>query len=198
MNLGKTKVMVIHTSEATKWQTTFTLTGEQVEVVGSYFYLGITFKGTSRRFSIVELAKDRVTRGYTAVGALERQFHQSCSFWISRHWPASQRVRRALPDSDCSSQAGRRQPRQRLLPRTIPTRSQSCLEDCLQVGMYPILDLENPLACHYLLLIWSRHKLPSLVINERLIFLIHSLFPFCPLARSSSLLKASWFIFLDK
>ena len=78
MNLGKTKVMVFHTSTTTtRKQTTLTLGGGQVEVLGSYVYLGITFKGTLRRFSMAKSTKDKVTRGYATFETLEHQCHQA-------------------------------------------------------------------------------------------------------------------------
>ncbi|MCO5549866.1 hypothetical protein L7F22_003340 [Adiantum nelumboides] len=70
VNLGKTKVMIFHTS-------VFTAVGGQVEVVDSYVYLGVTFKGTTGRFSMAEAARDRFMRGYAALAMLERRCHQA-------------------------------------------------------------------------------------------------------------------------
>lgn len=61
MNLEKTKVMIFHTSEAIKREMTITLVGGQVEVVGAYVYLGITFTGSSGRFYMGQAVRDRVT-----------------------------------------------------------------------------------------------------------------------------------------
>ena len=46
LNLGKTKAMIFHTSAQVRQQTTLTLTGGKVEIVGSYVYLGVTFTAT--------------------------------------------------------------------------------------------------------------------------------------------------------
>ena len=43
VNLGKTKVMIFHTSSAVRSAATFTATGGQIDVVTSYVYLGVTF-----------------------------------------------------------------------------------------------------------------------------------------------------------
>ena len=77
MNLGKTKAMIFHTSAQVRQQTTLTLASGQVEIVGSYVYLGVTFTATQGRFSMTQAARDRLTRGYAALGALERQCHQA-------------------------------------------------------------------------------------------------------------------------
>ena len=77
VNLGKTKVMIFHTSGQIRRHTTFTLTGGQVEVVDSYVYLGITFASTAGRFSMARAATNRLTRGYAALAMLERQCHQA-------------------------------------------------------------------------------------------------------------------------
>ena len=77
VNLGKTKAMIFHTSAQVRQQTTFTLANGQVEIVGSYVYLGVTFTATQGRFSMTQAARDRLTRGYAALGALERQCHQA-------------------------------------------------------------------------------------------------------------------------
>lgn len=73
VNLGKTKVMVFNTTQAwvTRAEHQFTLRGEVVECVRSYVYLGVTFKGP--QFSMREAADARLTRGFAALGALERQ-----------------------------------------------------------------------------------------------------------------------------
>ena len=77
VNLGKTKAMIFHTSAQVRQQTTLTLAGGKVEIVGSYIYLGITFTATQGKFSMTQAARDRLTRGYAALGALERQCHQA-------------------------------------------------------------------------------------------------------------------------
>ena len=77
VNLGKTKAMIFHTLAQVRQQTTLTLAGGEVEIVGSYVYLGITFTATQGKFSMAQAARDRLTRGYAALGALERQCHQA-------------------------------------------------------------------------------------------------------------------------
>ena len=77
MNLGKTKAMIFHTLAQVRQQTTLTLAGGKVEIVGSYVYLGVTFTATQGKFSMTQAAKDKLTRGYAALGALERQCHQA-------------------------------------------------------------------------------------------------------------------------
>ena len=73
VNFGKTKAMIFHTSaQVRQQQTTLTLAGGEVEIVGSYVYLGITFTATQGKFSMTQAARDRLTRGYAALGALER------------------------------------------------------------------------------------------------------------------------------
>ena len=48
MTLGKTKVMIFHTSPRVMQDTmVVTFSGSQVEVMGSYVYLGITFTNSS-------------------------------------------------------------------------------------------------------------------------------------------------------
>lgn len=77
VNLGKTKVMVFHTSRQGRSQLTFTLAGCQVEVVTSYVYLGVTFSAAATRFTMGSAARARLTRGYAALAMLERQCHQA-------------------------------------------------------------------------------------------------------------------------
>ena len=77
VNLGKTKVMIFHTSTLVRRQSIFTLAGGQVEVVDSYVYLGITFASPPRRVTMAQAARDRLTRGYAALALLERQCHQA-------------------------------------------------------------------------------------------------------------------------
>ena len=77
VNLGKTKVMIFHTSAPVRRHAVFTLAGGQVAVVDSYVYLGITFASPPGRFTMAQAAKDRLTRGYAALALLERQCHQA-------------------------------------------------------------------------------------------------------------------------
>ena len=48
VNLGKTKVMIFHTSSAMRSAATFTAGGGRVDVVTSYVYLGVTFTSLQR------------------------------------------------------------------------------------------------------------------------------------------------------
>ena len=52
VNLGKTKIMIFHTSSAVRSAATFTATGGRVEVVTSYVYLGVTFTSLPGPFTI--------------------------------------------------------------------------------------------------------------------------------------------------
>ncbi|MCO5571119.1 hypothetical protein L7F22_024851 [Adiantum nelumboides] len=61
VNLGKTKVLIFHTSRQVRSSATFTLAGGRVEVTDSYVYLGTTFTATTRRFSMASAARDRIT-----------------------------------------------------------------------------------------------------------------------------------------
>ena len=77
VNLGKTKVMIFHTSSAARRAATFTAAGGPVEVVTSYVYLGVTFTSRQGPFSMAQAATDRLTRGYAALAMLERRCHQA-------------------------------------------------------------------------------------------------------------------------
>ena len=65
--------MVFNTTQAwvTRSEPEFFLGEEKVEYTCSYTYLGVTFTGP--RFSLREVACARLSRGYAALGALERQ-----------------------------------------------------------------------------------------------------------------------------
>ena len=65
--------MVFNTTQAwvTRSDSDFFLREEKVEYTRSYTYLGVTFTGP--RFSLQEAACARLSRGYAALGALERQ-----------------------------------------------------------------------------------------------------------------------------
>ena len=71
--MDKTKVMVFNTTQVwvTRSKPEFFLGQEKVEYTCSYTYLGVTF--TWPRFTLQEAACARVSRGYAALGALERQ-----------------------------------------------------------------------------------------------------------------------------
>ena len=77
VNLGKTKVMIFHTSRSVQRAATFTASGGLVEVVTSYVYLGVTFTSRQGPFSMAQAATDRLTRGYSALAMLERRCHQA-------------------------------------------------------------------------------------------------------------------------
>ena len=77
VNLGKTKVMIFHTSPAVRSTATFTAAGGAIEVVTSYVYLGVTFVSLPGLFSMHQAATDRLTRGYAALATLERRCHQA-------------------------------------------------------------------------------------------------------------------------
>ena len=72
INMDKIKVMVLNTTKAwvTRSELEFFL-GEEKVYTRSYTYLGVTFTGP--RFSLREAACARLSRGYVALGALERQ-----------------------------------------------------------------------------------------------------------------------------
>ena len=72
MNLGKTKVMIFHTSSAVRSAATFTAAGGWIEVVTSYVYLGVTFTSLRGPFTMRQAATDRLTRGYATLAMLER------------------------------------------------------------------------------------------------------------------------------
>ena len=71
VNLGKTKVLVFHTSARIRRESSFTAAGGSIEVVGSYVYLRVTFTAASGAFSMAQAARDRLTRGYSALALLE-------------------------------------------------------------------------------------------------------------------------------
>ena len=77
VNLGKTKVLIFHTSAQFRTKCNLMLSNKQVEVVGSYVYLGITFTARVGKFSMTQAAKDRLTKGYASLSLLERQCHQA-------------------------------------------------------------------------------------------------------------------------
>ena len=58
VNLGKTKVMIFHTSRRVMRDTVITYRGSQVEVTPSYAYLGITFSSIGGRFSMRQAAHE--------------------------------------------------------------------------------------------------------------------------------------------
>ncbi len=73
VNLNKTKVMVFNTTQAwvTRAEPEFFFGDEKVAYTRSYTYLGVTFTGP--RLSLHEAACARLSRGYAALGTLERQ-----------------------------------------------------------------------------------------------------------------------------
>ncbi|MCO5558046.1 hypothetical protein L7F22_011621 [Adiantum nelumboides] len=77
VNLGKTKVLIFHTSARVRRQSSFTAAGGDIEIIGSYVYLGMTFTATSGAFSMAQAARDRLTRGYSALAQMERECHQA-------------------------------------------------------------------------------------------------------------------------
>ena len=77
VNLGKTKVLIFHTSSQVRSKCTLTLVGKKLEVVSSYVYLGVTFTARVGKFSMTQAAKDRLTKGYASLSLLERQCHQA-------------------------------------------------------------------------------------------------------------------------
>ena len=76
VNLGKTKVLIFHTFAQVRTKCYVTLSHRQVEEVGSYAYLGITFNACSSKFSMTHENEDRLIRGYASLSLLERQSHQ--------------------------------------------------------------------------------------------------------------------------
>ena len=77
VNLGKTKVLIFHTSAQVRTKCHLTISHSPVEVVGSYVYLGVTFSARSCKFFMTRATKDRVTRGHASLALLERQCHQA-------------------------------------------------------------------------------------------------------------------------
>ena len=77
MNLGKTEVLIFHTSAQVRTKCHLTISHSPVEVVGSYVYLGVTFSACSGKFSMTQAVKDRLTRGHTSLALLETQCHQA-------------------------------------------------------------------------------------------------------------------------
>eukprot|EP00249_Psilotum_nudum_P024953 c29331_g2_i2 orf=1-1479(+) len=77
VNLGKTKVLIFHTSARVRRQSSFTAAGGDIEITSSYVYLGVTFTATSGAFSMTQAARDRLTRGYSALAQMERECHQA-------------------------------------------------------------------------------------------------------------------------
>ncbi|MCO5577073.1 hypothetical protein L7F22_030895 [Adiantum nelumboides] len=77
VNLGKTKVLIFHTSARVRRQSSFTAAGGDIEITGSYVYLGVTFTAASGAFSMTQAARDRLTRGYSAHSQMERECHQA-------------------------------------------------------------------------------------------------------------------------
>ena len=76
MNLGKTKVIIFHTSSAVRSAATFTaVEGGRVDVVTSYVYLGVTFTSLPGPFTMRQVAPNRLTQGYAALAMLERRYH---------------------------------------------------------------------------------------------------------------------------
>ncbi|MCO5562022.1 hypothetical protein L7F22_015648 [Adiantum nelumboides] len=72
LNLGKTKVLIFHTSAQVRRQSAFIAGGGSIEIIGSYVYLGVTFTAASGVFSMAQAARDRLTRGYSALALMER------------------------------------------------------------------------------------------------------------------------------
>lgn len=60
MNLGKTKVLIFHTSPRVRSKSSFTVAGGDIEVKGSYVYLGVTFTAASGAFSMAQAARARL------------------------------------------------------------------------------------------------------------------------------------------
>ncbi|MCO5547078.1 hypothetical protein L7F22_000519 [Adiantum nelumboides] len=77
VNLGKTKVLIFHNSARVRRQSAFIAAGGSIEITGSYVYLGVTFIAASGAFSMTPAARDRLTRGYSALALMERQCHQA-------------------------------------------------------------------------------------------------------------------------
>ena len=77
VNLGKTKVLIFHTSGTVRRRTAFMFEDSQIEIADSYVYLGITFTARSGRFSMTQAARDRTTRAFAALAMLERGCHQT-------------------------------------------------------------------------------------------------------------------------
>ncbi|MCO5574914.1 hypothetical protein L7F22_028709 [Adiantum nelumboides] len=77
MNLGKTKVLIFHTSGIVRRRSAFPFGASQIEVVKSYVYLGITFTARTGRFSMAKATWDRTTRAYAALAMLERGCHKT-------------------------------------------------------------------------------------------------------------------------
>ena len=77
VNLGKTKVMIFHTSQQGMAHASFTFARGPVEIVTSYVYLGVTFSTAATHFTMGSAAQDRLTRGYAALAMLERRCHQA-------------------------------------------------------------------------------------------------------------------------
>ncbi|MCO5546768.1 hypothetical protein L7F22_000204 [Adiantum nelumboides] len=77
VNLGKTKVLIFHTSAQVRRQSAFIAAGSSIEITGSYVYLGLTFTAASGAFSMTQAARDRLTKGYSALALMERQCHQA-------------------------------------------------------------------------------------------------------------------------
>ena len=64
VNLGKTKIMIFHTSRRVMQDAEITFQDNRVEVVTSYAYLGVTFTSIDTCFSMRRAFLDRLTRGY--------------------------------------------------------------------------------------------------------------------------------------
>ena len=76
VNLGKTKVLIFHTSAQVRTKCHLTISHSLVEVVRLYVYLRVTFSARSSKFSMTQATKDRLTRGYASLRLLVRQCHQ--------------------------------------------------------------------------------------------------------------------------
>ena len=59
LNLGKTKVLIFHTSAQVRTKCHLTISHTPIEVVESYIYLKITFNARSGKFSMNGLGTER-------------------------------------------------------------------------------------------------------------------------------------------
>ena len=75
VNLGKTKVMIFNTSRPAMHREQFLFTGDPVEIVDSYTYLGIVFSGPV--FTMRPAMQARISRGFATLARLERQCYHS-------------------------------------------------------------------------------------------------------------------------
>jgi len=87
VNLGKTKVMIFHTSRQGRAHAAFTLGGGQVEIVTTYVYLGVTFStaavhhGTSNeRHTHTRICSTSHARAPMPPGTLPGAAHEGVAF----------------------------------------------------------------------------------------------------------------------